>query len=282
VLYFRADVNGLRPGAPVKFEGVQVGAVEQILLSLNQTNAAQPPVLTIPVIVALNSKAVVHEGAGALDLDRPEVVSNLVKGGLRGQLATESLLTGVLYVSLELKPQTPAHFRAPRGSPYLEIPTVPTPLEQAQELAMRALTQLGQVDLTKLVASLNTTITRTGEIAASPQLKAALDALPGTVKKLGDAADSIQLLADRTDREIAPTGHALRETSESANRALAQTQATLKTLQETLGPASPLGYQLQQTLADVSQAARAVRELADYLDRNPGAIVRGRPQEAAR
>jgi paraquat-inducible protein B len=279
VLYFSANVNGLRPGAAVKFKGVQVGYVDQIQLNLNAPSAGQPSALTIPVIVALSSDAIVHEGSTFLDLHQPRVVKDLVAHGLRGQLATESLLTGILYVSLDLQPQTPAHFRAPPDSRYLEIPTVPTPLEQVQEMAMRALADLGQVDLPKLMASLNITITRAGEIAGSPQLKAAIDAMPVTIRKLGEAADSIQRLADHADREVGPTSGALRETSAGATRALEQTQATLKTLRETVGPGSPLSYQLGQTLEDVSQAARALRDLADYLDRNPSAIVRGRPQE---
>ncbi|MGA2409395.1 MAG: hypothetical protein ABSG46_03265, partial [Candidatus Binataceae bacterium] len=57
---------------------------------------------------------------------------------------------------------------------------------------------------------------------------------------------------------------------------LKQVQITLKSLNNTLRPDSPLLYQANQTLADVSDAARAVRQLADYLDRNPGAILRGR------
>jgi paraquat-inducible protein B len=43
-----------------------------------------------------------------------------------------------------------------------------------------------------------------------------------------------------------------------------------------LRPDSPLLYQASQTLADMSGAAQAVRPLADYLDRNPDAIIRGR------
>ncbi|HLW70526.1 MAG TPA: MlaD family protein [Candidatus Binataceae bacterium] len=279
VLYFSANVNGLRPGAAVKFKGVQVGYVDQIFLSLNRTKPGKPPLLTIPVVVALSSTAVVHQGSDFLDLDRPAVVKNLVADGLRGQLASESLLTGILYVSLDLQPQSPAHFRAPPHSNYLEIPTVPTPLEQVQEMAMRALAELGQLDLSKLVASLNTTIVRTGEIAGSPQLRAAIDAMPETIRKLGDAADSIQRLAAHTDREVGPTAGALRETSAGVTRTLDQAQATLKTLRATVGPGSPIDYQLGQTLQDLSQAARALRNLADYLDRNPSAIVRGRPQQ---
>lgn len=280
VLYFAADVNGLRPGAAVKFKGVQVGSVDQVLLSLKLRSAGETPVATIPVIVALSSNAVFHESTGFLDLDKPAVVDELVKGGLRGQLATESILTGILYVSLDLQPRTPATFLAPPGSPYPEIPTIPTPLEQAQQLVMKALTKVSRMDLDKLLNSLTVTITRAGEIAGSPELKAAVNELPGTITKLGNAADAIQHLADHADLQVAATAGSFRTTSANATQALQQTQATLKTLRESLGPGSPLSYQLGETLTDVSQAARSLRELADYLDRNPSAVVRGRATDA--
>ncbi len=44
----------------------------------------------------------------------------------------------------------------------------------------------------------------------------------------------------------------------------------------TIEPNSPLNYQALQTLQDVSAAAHSVKELADYLQRNPSAVVRGR------
>ena len=50
----------------------------------------------------------------------------------------------------------------------------------------------------------------------------------------------------------------------------------LGTVQTTIEPNSPINYQALQTLQDVSAAAHSVKELADYLQRNPSAIVRGR------
>ncbi|HXD91365.1 MAG TPA: MlaD family protein [Candidatus Binataceae bacterium] len=277
VLYFSGDVNGLLSGAPVKFKGVQVGSVSRIMLSFSNGAGNQPPSLLIPVIVQINSKTVVHEGAGRLDLDDPTVVRHLVQEGLRGQIASESIVTGILYVSLDIRPSTPAHFVASPNSAYPEIPTLPTAFEQAQELAMEALTKLGKVDLDKLITGLTDTVAQVSELAKSPQLKAAIDSLPGAINRLGAAAASIQRLGDNANIQLASTTEALRKTSARATLALEQTQATLKGVRETVGPGSPISYQLGQTLSDLSQAARAMRDLADYLNRNPSAIVRGRP-----
>lgn len=276
VLYFSGDVNGLRSGAAVKIDGVQVGYVDRVLISLSHPQSGGPPILTVPVIVELSSNTAVQVGKGYLDLDNPAVVDHLIGEGLRGQLSTESLVTGILYISLSMRPGAPAHFLAPKQTKYPEIPTLPTPLQQAQELAMRALTKLGQVDLDALLNSLQDTVKNVSTLTSSPQLKAAIDALPGAINKLGAAAASIQQLSARADVELAQSTQALRSTSTHAAQALEQTQLTLKSLRDTLGQGSPLNYQLGQTLMDVSQAARAMKQLADYLNRNPSALLRGR------
>ncbi len=280
VLYFQGDVNGLLPGAKVKFKGVEVGFVDHIMLSLSNAGDNQTPSLLIPVVINLNSKTTVHEGAGRLALDDPEVVRNLVAKGLRGQIGSESLVTGVLYVSLDIRPDTPAHFLAPPDSAYPEIPTLPTAFEQAQELAMEALTKLGKIDFDKVLNELSGTVASVSNLARSPALKASLDALPGTINRLGAAADAIQRLANSANTQLGSTTASIRKASISATAALEETQTTLKSVRETVGPGSSLTYQLGQTLSDLSQAARSMRELADYLNRNPSAIVRGRPNGA--
>jgi paraquat-inducible protein B len=279
VLYFTNDVNGLRVGAAVKFKGVQVGYVSQILLSFGPDGAGHMPSFSIPVIIELSSRATVRESSGFLDLDKPSVVKDLVRHGMRGQLSSESLVTGILYVSLDMRPNTRINMVAPHNSPYPEIPTVPTPLEQAQELAMRALAKLGKVDLDDLISGLTKTVTQTSDLTASPQLKQAIESLPTTINKLGTAADSIQRLADNANREVTLTTDSLRQTTASATVALQQTQATLKSVRETIGPGSPLNYQVGQTLIDLGEAARSMHSLADYLERNPSALIRGRRLE---
>jgi paraquat-inducible protein B len=56
---------------------------------------------------------------------------------------------------------------------------------------------------------------------------------------------------------------------------------TLATVQQSIQPASPLNYQVTQTLQDLSAAANSVQELAEMLHRNPTVLVRGRyvPEE---
>jgi paraquat-inducible protein B len=68
----------------------------------------------------------------------------------------------------------------------------------------------------------------------------------------------------------------LRESSDEANKTMADTRSTLVKLQQGLDPNSPLVVHLNQALESLDQTSRSVGELTDYLQRNPAALVRGR------
>ena len=74
---------------------------------------------------------------------------------MRAQLDTESLLTGLLFVDLDLHPNAPLDLALVPGSGSLrEIPTVQTNLEQIQKQTTDALAKLDHIDLNKMVASI--------------------------------------------------------------------------------------------------------------------------------
>src|SRR5262249_4867342 len=116
VLFFKGDVNGLKVGAPVKFKGIQVGAVKNILLSLGEVIGSRDPTkpFRIPVVIELYGASIVPRGlTGRLER---KTMAKLDERGLRGSLKTESFVTGVLYVDLGMFPETPVHLEAARRS----------------------------------------------------------------------------------------------------------------------------------------------------------------------
>lgn len=287
VLYFKGSVNGLRVGAQVKVRGVPIGTVTQIRLSFDPAaeaayRATHRDAILIAVVIEIDLEQLAGLGAIRInELNNPDAVREAVKRGLRAYLGTESLVTGLLFVALDFKPGSPANLILPPNSGYREIPTIPTALEEAQEDVTVALEKLRKVDFEALLTSLTETLDALRQLVGSPRTQAVVDSLTRTTDSLDRTSNSFRVLADSLHGEIAPLSKNLERTSDTANAALEQAKETLATIQTTVDSESPLGYQLHETLVQISEAARQIRELAELLQRNPSAIVRGKSSNEA-
>ena len=281
VIYFGgAGINGLRVGALVKFKGVEIGEVKRIRLRLdqqvNRDNNKLTAEVRIPVIIELDQEKIVSHGGTSIDLSDPHTIPNLIREGLRAQLGSDSFVTGLLYVALDIMPKTPIQMIAPPGSPLQEIPAIPTTLEQAQAVAVRIFERLDKVDFDAVFTQMTGMLDSIRQITTSPGLREALNNSEKTREQLDRALAGAQQTLNTMNRQVPPLANSLQKTSLSADAAAKQVRLTLGTVQTTIEPNSPINYQALQTLQDVSAAAHSIKELADYLQRNPSAIIRGR------
>ena len=280
VIYFGGDINGLRVGAPVKFKGVEIGQVKRIKLRLeqevNRTNGKLRADVRIPVIIELDEEKIVSHGGTAIDLDDPHTVPNLIREGMRAQLGSDSFVTGLMYVALDIQPNMPIQMVAPPGSPLQEIPAVPNTLEQAQAVAVRIFERLDKVDFNAVFTQMTLMLDSIRQLTTSPALKEVVAHSEQTREQLDHTLAGAQQTLSTVNGQIPPLSESLQKTSSSADAAAKQAKLTLGTVQTTIEPNSPINYQALQTLQDVSAAAHSIKELADYLQRNPSAIVRGR------
>jgi paraquat-inducible protein B len=247
IAYFEDSVEGLNVGAPVRFRGIEIGSVKD--LRINMTGVAlDPQHVRIPVLLEIDEDRLRSEGAKLVDLRDPRVVQRLVDLGLRASLATESLVGGVRYVDLVVRPDTPVQLVHDRQYP--ELPSVRSPTEQIPNRIDHVLKNLEQVDIAGLVESVRTTVGDADQLLRSPHLaraEARLDAITAELER------SITQL-DAAVRDLRPTITSVRRTSDQ------------------------LSDRIDSTLRDLSDAARSLRRLADQLGRDPGAILRGGKQ----
>ena len=212
-------------------------------------------------------------------------INTLLDLGIRAELATESLVTGLKYIALDLDPGNPVVAAVPvEGTPYPEIPTVRTGMEGIEEEAYRIIREIGAVRLDSLVIAATAAFQQVGDAAASPELAAAVDKLPGTVDRLNSTIGDLQSLVARVDSAVAPMSDGVRRTTEQATATLAQLDSTLaeavvviEGARGVVEPESPMVVQFERAMTELGAASRALRELADYLERNPSSLVRGRP-----
>ncbi|MGH0033584.1 MAG: MlaD family protein [Myxococcota bacterium] len=266
VIYFGGSVVGLDEGAPVLFRGVQVGRVAEIR-AFYYTKTAE---IQIPVYVDLVSNSV-HTVGGDPENPADGPVAELVRRGLRAQLRAQSLVTGKLYVALDMNPDRPARLTGldPRTP---EIPSIPTVFEEAQAALGRLFQRLQTVDLERLGASLEGALASADALLSSAELKQ-------TVAAVGDAAEALRELARNANGQIRPAREDLAQTSIQAREALAQAEKTLAVLERDLGRGSPINYQLLTTLQEISDAARSLRAVADALSAQPDSLIFGRRPE---
>jgi len=289
VLYFEGSVSGLREGAPVKYKGVEIGSITKILLQLDEG----AEVNRIPVIINLDANKISSRGVGG-SLADPAALKAAIDRGLRGQLQTESIVTGVLFVALDLVPDSPAKFVQPPGSRYQEIPTISTTLQKAQDILGKLLAKLDDIDFKELLSSLADAVKNIDGLAKSkdlqeafagvnrlvnkPELHAAIRSLDQTVLKISQAADGVQKVAGSLDRSVAALSADLKETLTGVRDAVKQIQVTVANVDGFVDPNSPTSYELTKALKELSGAARSLRLMADFLERNPRSLLFGRPE----
>ncbi|HYL58829.1 MAG TPA: MlaD family protein [Candidatus Acidoferrales bacterium] len=279
VCMFAGDVNGLKIGAPVKFKGVQIGTVEEIKIVLAPGEGQIRPDITdlrLPVIIGIDRQLIAQRGGNGQALTK-EGFEAMITRGMRAQLQAESLLTGLLYVDLDLHPNTPVHLVIVPGSGNLtEIPTVPTTMAAIQKQATDAIAKLDKIDFDGLVTSITQAANSIKEVTSDPALRATIASLKQTVTNLNETLTSVRAAVNNANGQINPLVASLRKSSDEANATMKDTRATLLELQSTLEPDSPLSVHLNEALDQLADTTRSVEQLTNYLQRNPAALIRGK------
>jgi paraquat-inducible protein B len=268
VCFFTGSVDGLNPGSPVKFRGVQIGEVTEMLLRYG-AQSADVSLARIPVFIEIDEKRLGQLGATrAIGVNR-ERFEELIKAGLRARLETQSLVTGVLYVGLNFLPDTPVFRELPVDGPDLEIPTIPTTFEQIFASFQNVMNRVDKLDIEALVASIRNAFDGVNKLVRSPDVDRA-------VVELHQTLASIHRVTGALEPQVQPTMKDLRAALAEAKGALETLNGTLVSVRGLIEPNAPLVVDIGRTLAEVGDAANSVRILAEDLDRKPNSLIVGR------
>jgi len=263
IAYFNQDVSGLDTGSPVRLRGVTIGKVHAILLRAGKQAGQER---AVPVIVDFDPTLARRLGAGEV-LGTQEGVDAAIRGGLAAKLKLQSFVTGVLYVDLDYAESGPSELRRVDGIP--EIPTVVSDHVAFSQAFSRTIENLSAVDFKGISDRLNSLISSVSRLTEDP-------ALTQAGKDLSTAMSSFSRLSEKLESRINPLADDLQSTSAEARAALRKLGLAADQLNELTRREGATRVQIDQAVADFSQAAQAVKSLADYLDRHPEALLKGK------
>src|SRR5262249_1571506 len=157
--------------------------------------------------------------------------------------------------------------------------------EQAQDVISSIVARLQEVDFKALVTSLEQTSTGINSFVSSPELKTSLRQLQETMPKLQEAIATVRDAAKTLDSNVQTATGDLKQTTSDMRAALKQASETMKGAEEAIAnvktlvdPDSQTFYELTRSLREVSAAARSMKQLSSYLERNPRAVIFGKPE----
>lgn len=278
VSYFDGSVAGLNPGSAVRFRGVEVGEVKETRLNLPGERLMQE--FAIPVIWELDVDRIRSRGGDLRrDFTSPAVLDSLIDAGLRARLGVESLLTGRLFLDLDVYPEREAEFVGGPDIPYPEVPTLPTEFKEIQEQVETILQVISSIDAEAFVEAVTGTVEGIERFVGSEDLETAIGGLSGTIEEVDETLERARSMFASIDTTVSPIRRRWESTTDSLSVTLRELRATLGSVRTVLEPGSPLTVELETALRDFSEAARSLRALADYLERNPSAILRGKPED---
>jgi paraquat-inducible protein B len=327
VAFFAGSLFGLNPGAPVTFRGVKIGSVtgvDAVLVARDDTLKT----IKIQVTMEIKKQPIKQVGGkvSLWDLSDTDLLARLVdKHGLRAKLATQSILTGQLYVDLDFYANTAIRLTGLQTR-YPEIPTVESGLGKLKK-------SIESLPLEKLVGKAVDTLEGIDRLVNGPEIKGFLQGAEVATVELGEllqhvrerfdpladglqvaivaaqaalvqarrtlaleggkpeqlaadlqrAADAATAALDQARRTLAMEegvpgrlAESLLDTADSAQVTLRQATRALASAESLLSEQSPLRLRLLRMIDELTAAARSLRILADYLERHPEALLKGK------
>ncbi len=252
VMVFQESVRGLSPKAQIDFRGIVIGEVISTSIEVDSMTKKINVVVTVDIYPdRIRSK--ISNSHEIKKLASNELIGSFINRGLRGQLRTSNILTGQLYVALDFFPNLPKVTFDTNKIPF-EIPTTPGSLGEIQVNLASIANKINKIPFEAIGNDLHTTLNSANSLITQLDQKVAPDAR----KTLSD----------------------LRSTLAEAKKAIANAQGSLKAIENSVGSDGQLQQDAHETLLEVTRAAQSTRALADYLERHPEALIKGKKEDS--
>jgi len=295
VLFFDQSVNGLNVGSPVKYRGVPVGVVERILI---RVEGQAEHSTSIPVIIKIDRSRLSNDLGTSVETFGPDTIYGMIDRGLVAQLNVDSLITGQLFVEFSMQPSDARHFQPHRDAEYdmVEIPTLSSSLYEIASDLGRVVSAFAEFDydrldqninevlegLTAALEGLDTKQLSRSFVGAADEMTALLQSgeLEDTLASVRSALAKVETTLASYNLQDGPLATEIGKWSQAFEKTLNGVDQLVADSSELLAPDSSVRTELENSLRELGRAAQSLRFLADYLERNPNALITGRPESS--
>jgi len=266
VSYFTSSVGGLARGSAIEVFGIQVGTVQDVQLLVDGPSAG----VVARVTYEVQPERMSPEGAPNAPTDNAAFLHRLVDRGMRAVLESSNFITGQKDISLQFVPNAkPA--AVGREGDALVMPSQGGGLDNIQNSLSDIATKIDAIPFDEIGKNLNETLASVNRTVSGPDVRNAL-------QKLSETLTDVQHLVRHADQGLTPVLQRLPQISADLQAAVAKANAALG--EGGYGGNSDFQRNIARLLDQVNDAARSIRLLADFLDRHPEALIRGRTGQA--
>lgn len=268
VANFTTSVAGLTPGSAVTVHGLKIGEVTGVSLVYDR---ALDNVM-VPVHFSLEPEriAMLELPTGG-DLDAR--MAELVKRGMRVKLETGNFLTGSKQLAMDIYPDAGTGKIGKDGDAYV-IPVLGGAADDVATAATNLVNRLNDIPFESIGKNLDQTLAGVNALVNDRQLGESMTALRSTLA-------STQALVENLNHGMSSVTPKLPAIAAGLESSVKRTDKLVASLESGYGGDSRFSRDVSRMMAQLSDAARSIRVLADLLSRHPEALIRGRTDQGA-
>jgi paraquat-inducible protein B len=246
IVEFGGSVDGLEAGSPVKFHGIKVGRVIDFDLVFDPATTT----FHVPVIIEIEPERI-HLASGNYDqFGQGRLLPEFVARGMRAQLKSASLITGQLFVAFDVFPDAP-QASIVQTATYPILPTVPNEMENITRSVTETLDRIATLPLDAMVKEIRDILVSVQAVIGSPDVKEAV-------------------------KQSVPLLESLRKASDAASLTMRRADSAMGSMETGYGDNSQIRRNLADLTRTLQDTARSIRQLADFVERHPEALIRGK------
>ena len=258
VMYFTGSVRGLSPGAPLEFRGIRIGEVLDIRMEFDEETTS----FRIPVLVEIEPDRIIHRDSQN-PLSPEQTLQTLVDKGLRGRLQSGNLLTGKLFVELNIYPDAPLTMVGDASMAYPELPTIAGAFEAITQSIGEFVEKFRTIDIEEIGNNIENILGGADKLVNKNVNEEAVTDLQASMRALSNVLRNVD--EGNLDTTIV-----------AARNVLINLQDTLGMINDILEPHSPLQHNVIKVTDELEEMSRSVRLLIETLERQPNSIIFGR------